>query len=188
MPHRSGIYYCESGHEQPDMNDPKRDQILNALVLELERGIRTIAETDDFTYRRFANGSGSVGAQFRHILDFVGCLLRGIETGRVDYGARARDPRVETDREFAVATLRQLLTALSGLGSRVMGKSVVVRSEIDPDTWLPSAVAREVEFVHSHSVHHHALIAEKLMGFGVSVDAGLGISPSTAEYRRKLAA
>ena len=37
-------------------------------------------------------------------------------------------------------------------------------SEIESGNWLPSSIAREVEFVHSHTVHHHALIAEKLSG------------------------
>ena len=143
---------------------------------------------DDVTYRRVANGSGSVGAQFRHILDLVNCLLRGIAVARIDYSNRARDIRVETDRFFALERARQLIASLSGLDQRLMAKSIVVRSEIDANAWLPSAVAREVEFVHSHTVHHHALIAEKLAGFGIAVDAGLGVSPATTEYRRKLAA
>jgi hypothetical protein len=170
------------------MSESGRDMILDALIAELERGGDTIAAVDDFTYRRFANGSASVGAQFRHILDFVGCLLNGIGTGRIDYADRIRDPRIETDRAFALARSRQLLQALRMLDTKVMGKSIVVRSEIDPETWLPSAFAREAEFIHSHTVHHHALIAEKLAGFGVRADAALGVSPSTAKYRRQMAA
>jgi hypothetical protein len=154
----------------------------------LERGNRVLTATDDFTYRRFANGSGSVGAQFRHILDFVGSLLRGIEKGRIDYTDRQRDTRVETDRQYAFERSQTLLRELHRFDQRVMGKTVLVRSELDEATWLASSVAREVEFVHSHTVHHHALIAEKLAGFGVVSDAGLGVSPSTLEYRKQMAA
>jgi hypothetical protein len=170
------------------MNDPRRDTLVDALIAELRRGMVTIAATDDLTYRRSANRSGSVGAQFRHILDFVAALLRGIEDGRVDHTDRRRETQIENDREFAIERCRQLLAGLKGVDPRVMGRSIVVRSETDGTVWLPSSVAREVEFVHSHTVHHHALIAEKLAGFGFAVDASLGVSPSTIEYRKKLAA
>lgn len=170
------------------MNDSKSDLLLNALISELERGTRVLEATGDFTFRRFANGSGSVGAQFRHVLDFVDALLRGIERDRIDYSDRERDPRVETDRKYAFKRSQTLLRELHRFDQRVMGKTVLVRSELDAATWLASSVAREVEFVHSHTVHHHALIAEKLAGFGIAADAGLGVSPSTLEYRKQMAA
>jgi hypothetical protein len=121
-------------------------------------------------------------------MDFVGSLLRGIERGRIDYTDRQRDPRVETDRQYAFERSQTLLREIRNFDQRVMGKTVLVRSELDEATWLASSVAREVEFVHSHTVHHHALIAEKLAGFGITTDFGLGVSPSTLEYRKQMAA
>ena len=159
--------------------------LLQTLIAELEFGVRIISAMDDITFCRTANSSGSVGAQFRHNLDFAGALLKGIEEGRIDFNDRERDARVESDRQYAVGRFADVVRRLSELSPRIMAKSVLIRSEIDNDTWLPSSIAREVEFVHSHTVHHHALIGEKLAGFGVEACENFGVAPSTLEYGRR---
>lgn len=165
-----------------------RDMLLQALIEELERGLQIISATDEVTFCRTANGSGSVGAQFRHNLDFAGSLLKGIDDGRIDYNDRERDMRVETDRQYAVGRFEGVIQRLSELSPKIMAKSMLIRSEIDNDTWLPSSIAREVEFIHSHTVHHHALIGEKFAGFGVEVNENFGVAPSTLKYWEKRAA
>ena len=162
--------------------------ILSALINELGRGLHVIDSVDDVNYRRNANGTGSIGAQFRHNLDFVTCLFKGIENGRLDYTERERDTAVENDREYARSRFAVLVKRLSEVNPRLMGKSVLVRSEIDSKIWLPSSVAREVEFVHSHTVHHHALISEKLAGYGITAGTNFGVAPSTIEYWNRKAA
>jgi hypothetical protein len=164
------------------------DTLITALSSELEKGITAIRQTDEVTYRRTGNGSGSVGDQFRHILDFITCLLRGVEQGRIDYSNRPRDTRIATDREYAALQASTIQRELEAMEPGALASSLSVRSEINTDVWLPACFAREVEFVHSHTVHHLALIAEKLAGYGVRVDGALGVSPSTAEYRRRAAA
>jgi hypothetical protein len=165
-----------------------QDMLLQRLIEELECGVRIISATDDITYCRTANGSGSIGAQFRHNLDFAGSLLKGINEGRIDYNDRDRDVRVEADRHYAAGRFADVIGRLCELSPRIMAKSVLIRSEIDNDTWLPSSIAREVEFIHSHTVHHHALIAEKLAGFEVRVAENFGVALSTLEYWKKKAA
>jgi hypothetical protein len=158
-----------------------RDGLLCALVEELMRACNTIARLDDDAYRQPVHGS-SIGAQFRHDLDFVTNLLRGIEIGRIDHSARERDMFVETDRKYAIGRFRKLIAKIRVLDSRVLGKSILIRSELDTSLWLPSSVGREVEFTHSHTVHHHALIAEKLAALGIAAPQALGVAPSTLKY------
>lgn len=165
-----------------------QDSLLSALIRELEQGVSVIESIDDITYRRKTNISGSVGAQFRHNLDFVTNLIRGIEDGRIDHSDRERDVRVETDREYAIGRFDTLISRLNYLNPRIMRKSVLVRSEVDGRMWLPSSVAREAEFVHSHTVHHHALIAEKLAALGIKSNRMFGVAPSTIEYWKRQAA
>ncbi len=162
--------------------------VLRNMKDELLKGINMIDAVDDLSFRRNANGTGSVGGQFRHNLDFVNSLLNGIADGRIDYNKRERDLRVEEVREFAIARFRIAIHRLSSLSSRQFSRSIPVRSEIDQDTWLSSSIAREAEFVHSHTVHHHALIAEKLAGYGIAVTENFGVAPSTLEYWEKTAA
>ncbi len=174
--------------EIEDSLESAEDVLLKTLIDELERSVQIIDAVDDISFCRIANNTGGIGAQFRHNLDFVGSLLKGIDIGRIDYNDRERDERVETDRQYAARRFTDAIERLSGLSPRIMAKSVLIRSEIDNDTWLSSSVAREVEFVHSHTVHHHALIGEKLAGFGIKVTENFGVAPSTLEYWKKKAA
>jgi len=162
--------------------------VLRHLNDELLMGIKVIVSIDDLSYRRPANGSGSIGGQFRHNLDFVSSLLNGIDEGRIDYNKRERDFRVEEDRQYAIERFGIVIRRLDELSPSQFAKSVLVRSEVDQATWLPSSFVREAEFVHSHTVHHHALIAEKLAGYGITAAENFGVAPSTLKYWEKRAA
>lgn len=152
------------------------------LISEMERAIETIEAVDDLSFVR-STATGSVGQQMRHDLDFVGCLLKGIAIGRIDYNERQRGTRIETDRHAALAGYRMAIDRLEAINESDLLKSVSVRSELDPDRWLPSSVGREIEFVHSHTVHHHALIGEKLRAMAIEVPEDLGLAPSTMRFR-----
>ena len=157
--------------------------LLDKLAAELERGKRLISSIDDKLYRRTSESTGSVGAHFRHNLDVVNRLLEGIESGRVDYGRRERDPRLETDRSYAIERYAEVIRTIQTRPITALSVVVSVRSETDPSTWLPSSIGREVEYVHSHTIHHHALIVEKLSAAGIRLDKKFGVAPSTLEYR-----
>ncbi|MGH9946157.1 MAG: DinB family protein [Pyrinomonadaceae bacterium] len=159
-----------------------RHSLLQGLADELLKGIDAIAQIDDETFRRSANGTGSVGEQFRHNLDVLNCLLNGLKLGRIDYAKRERNPRIEIDREFAANKFREVIERLRDSSEKELPRIIMVRSETDPSIWLPSSVAREVEFVHSHTVHHHALISEKLAGFGMNSIENFGVASSTLEF------
>jgi hypothetical protein len=164
------------------------ESIKDALIDEIIKGMSLIERLDDLAFRRSSDNSASVGEQFRHNLDFLNTFLNGVSVGRIDYALRERDVRAERDRRYAVERFRAALDRVSRLTSAQVGALVSVRSEIDPDLWLASSVGREMEFVLSHTVHHHALIAEKLIDKGVEVDASLGVARSTQNYRSRLAA
>jgi hypothetical protein len=58
----------------------------------------------------------------------------------------------------------------------------LIASEVDVVIMHRSSISREIEFVHSHTVHHHALIAEKLSSQGIETGRYFGVAPSTLEY------
>jgi len=167
---------------------PDMAPLLQAVINELTRGIEMIAAVDDPTYIKSANGTGSVGGHFRHNLDFVVSFLNGIDSGRIDYNLRERDVRVEGNRQIAVERFRLAIKRLTDLSADSLLKIIFVRLEIEASCWHESSVGREMEFLHSHTVHHHALIGEKLAGFGVAATENFGVAPSTLEYWKKRAA
>jgi hypothetical protein len=159
-----------------------RPRLLQKLIDELEKAASVIENLSDLGYRSTANNTGSVGGHIRHNLDFVKSLLKGVETGRIDYSARERDPRVEEDRSYAAGKIAETILRIASLSASDLDRTVFVRSEIDPDAWYASSLMRELEFVHSHTVHHHALVAEKLSKANVVIPDHFGVAPSTLEY------
>lgn len=155
----------------------------------LEQGIKLIEEIDDELYTKpEAEGKACVGSHFRHNLDFVLNFLSGVESGKIDYDKRERDSRVEQDREYAVSKFKLLIEKLNALPPGVGEKRVSVKLEESPENleideiWCDSSVLRELEFLHSHTLHHYALIADKLSRLGFAVDKNFGVAPSTLQY------
>ncbi|HKX84580.1 MAG TPA: DinB family protein [Pyrinomonadaceae bacterium] len=156
--------------------------IVQALIREIGSGNAIIASLTESDYRSDEELAASIGGHFRHILDFVGTFLNGIAERRIDYTERERDVRVERDSRYAIERFEFAARRLRSITDEVSESMLLVRSEIDAGRWYASSVAREVEFVLSHTIHHHALIAEKLKCLGLSTPEGFGVSSSTLRY------
>jgi hypothetical protein len=158
--------------------------LVSSLIGELETAKLLILSLDDETYSIPEDDAGSVGAHVRHDLNFVECVLNGLESGIVDYTQRVRDRRLERDRKFAAERIEEVIDTLKSLN--VDPRTVLfVVSEIDASLLHRSTVSRELEFVLSHTVHHHAIIKQKLKDAAPNVDQAFGVAPSTLEYWRQ---
>jgi len=124
----------------------------------------------------------SPGAHTRHLLDFVGCLLSGMDAQRIDYTARKRRGEVETNREVGRREIESAIEGLERIRHLEGRLPVEVRPEPDQD-WTRSTVARELQFVSTHVLHHHALIRLTLAQRGVEAPPEFGVAPSTLRYR-----
>ena len=75
----------------------------------------------------------------------------------VDYDARQRVLLLERSGSAALAKIKTLITALSDEQQFVDG-ALTVRMEDAPEgcpaAWMPSSVARELQAVRSHTIHH----------------------------------
>ena len=174
----SGLAEMKDAARYLEMGSSLRESV----IFEFGRGRELIASLDDLAYTRSTNGTGSVGGHFRHNLDFVNNFLNGVAVRQIDYNGRERDMRIETDRGYATRKLDLAMMRIRSLDDEILQGKIYVRSEVDPTGWLPSSGARELEFIHSHTVHHHALIAEKLAVFGIAVTKTFGVAPSTLQY------
>lgn len=156
--------------------------LIKSLAEEFLRGARLIGKIEDSIYKQPANGTGSIGGHFRHNLDFANAFLNGIRTGKIDYNRRERDVQIEENRLYAMKRFASMIYRLRNLPPEIFQKKVAVRSEVDAGIWHESSALRELEFLHGHTVHHHALIAEKLNRFGVQISADFGVAPSTLKF------
>lgn len=160
----------------------------------LEQGQNLLAAISD---GQFADkglfGQASAGAHLRHVLDAYRCFLAGIASGLVDYDARERDRRIETDRDFAAGAIAEVIDRLAHLPEPVLEQDLRIQVdtaawEQGKDLWTRSTAARELQFLLSHTVHHYALIALILRGHGYDPGAEFGVAPSTLEYRKTVPA
>lgn len=151
------------------------------LAETLDQGIEVIGSLSDAVYRKDGPRS-SVGAHFRHNLEFVLGFLNGIEAGSTDYAARGRDERIAGDRDHAISTMRDAAAKLRRISPVDPASPMKVRSEAIAAIECASSVGREIEFLVSHTIHHYALIAFKLELLGIAVPANFGVAPSTIRF------
>jgi hypothetical protein len=173
---------------------------VGANVVVLQRTLRLLETLDDAQYRHVALplSTASIGAHVRHVLDHYRLLLAGLAVGLVDYDARERHTPVETDRQAAAAAVRALLADLAALGElaarapAALSRPLAIRQQCAeppagpgvPDGCESTAV-RELFFLHSHAVHHHALIAVLARAQGIPLAESFGMAPSTLTWLRQ---
>ncbi len=156
--------------------------LVKALINEFVEASTLIGTLDDYIYRLDSDKKRSIGAHFRHNYDLVNNCLVGLRSGKVDYARRERDPLMEQNRAHAIERMAMLRNNLEALPDELLDGPVQVRSEIDNAIWHYSSGLREIEFLLSHTVHHHAMIAEKLRGSDSFVPDNFGVAPSTLEF------
>lgn len=158
-------------------------------IAHLRQGLSLVEALSDedyaFTSQSFANdGSAwsSPGAHTRHLLDFIECLLTGLDAQRVDYTARKRRSEIEVSRRVGRREIQRAIESLEGLRHLDGRSPLEVRPEPDQD-WTRSTLARELQFVSAHAVHHHALIRMTLAHRGIEAPSDYGVAPSTLAHR-----
>jgi hypothetical protein len=148
-----------------------------------------LAQLDDLVsrctraqYRASPEGRSGIGSHVRHCLDHIQALLDGASYGVIDYDARRRGTPVEACRDAAKQHLYAIERRLRALDQTPGTALVRVRAVVDREgqaVLLHSSLARELQFVASHTIHHCALIARLAGDVGVEVVPAFGYAPST---------
>lgn len=154
----------------------------------LRQGINLLERhsADSYADADIRTFGSSIGSHLRHVLDHYSSFLAGVESGVVNYDARARDAMVETNRESGIERARTLLSSLEDSNVDLLQKVKVIVSAntIDNDGHSQSTLGRELQFLASHTVHHYALIAIASRMQGIDPPDTFGIAPSTLKYRQ----
>jgi len=173
-------------------NDSLENGLTLANRLLLESGHDVLQRLDDLTYARTYAFGCAVGGHIRHCLDFYQCFLDGIERGWVDYNRRERNGSIQECRSMAMESLQQTIAALGHLSALSAEMTLRVRPEDDEssgfvESWTHSSVARELQFLLSHTVHHFAVVAILLRLQGIEPCSSFGVAPSTLAHWRQTA-
>jgi uncharacterized damage-inducible protein DinB len=166
----------------------KRSPLQEAIAEVLRQGESLLNSLSDKDYTRKlpAVFSSTVGGHYRHCLDHFQSLLQGLDADEINYDYRERNPRIESDRKFALAETHRILHAFGSISAQFLDCPVNVRSkvnyELDTAPLIGSTVGRELMYAVAHAIHHYALIAVMCGMLGVPVPAGFGVAPSTLKY------
>jgi hypothetical protein len=131
--------------------------------------------------------NATIGQHVRHIIELFQCLEEGYDRGTVNYEKRKRDYRIETERELAVALLKEIYKHIGR-----PNKEIVLETEDFGDTIetvsIPSNYYREIAYNLEHTIHHMALIRVGVNEVSSLVlPEGFGVAYSTIKYRRQCA-
>ncbi len=168
--------------------------ILDALLEVQRQGEALLLTLSDEVYAQpIPEGLGaSIGAHYRHHLEHVHAWLNPDDRGIIDYDARPRDRRLETDRAAALERTREQMAACLRVDPEHLRRATAVRCRVSYDleeesALTPSSVGREAMNVIVHGVHHYALISVLCRIKGIALPEGFGVAPSTARHRHELA-
>src|ERR1041384_630635 len=97
--------HFESEDAVLDLRAEDGRRILNAAIEILLKGEDLLRTLTNESYARKVPlvFNASIGGHYRHCLDHFTSLLNGLDADEVDYDHRKRDPRLETQPEFARA-------------------------------------------------------------------------------------
>jgi uncharacterized damage-inducible protein DinB len=180
-----GMAGCDASHTE---------RILNAAVEILTQGedlLRALT-AESFTRRVPVVFNASIGGHYRHCLDHFTSLLLALDADEVDYDHRKRDPRIETQPDFALAVTAEMRRTLEQLTPDTLCTEVKARCEVSythgnsPVT--RSTLARELVYCIAHAIHHYALISVMARLMEVKLPAHFGVAPSTVAHQKTAAA
>ena len=183
----------QSNHSYATVRADTRDDdpLYQALHQVLEQ-CRTVLEAcgSDAFYAAQDGGHSGIGPHMRHVLEHFDVFLKALDTGLVDYEARARDKRLETSVEAADEAINALRDCVEQTCFSRLDQSLTVRESPMADLTqveFQSTIGREWLFLIHHTVHHLALIKNLARHKGVELPAHLGVAAATLQYERSQA-
>jgi hypothetical protein len=181
-----GLTVNKTLHPTPDLVVASQDVLLQALGL--------LFNTWDATYSRMVEApySASIGGHYRHILEHFQCLVRGIRSGEINYDARERNPRLETEVTYATIATCDVLRAIKNYTEKSLARPCTVVNSVSYGSGkapiMESNIGRELAYCAAHAIHHYAIIRLLCNHLGVDVPKEFGIAPSTLKFRASIAA
>ena len=167
--------------------------LINDNIQSLQEIDHLLSQLSDDHYTHIASPyfSASPGHHFRHILDHYLCFLDTNKNQQINYDDRLRNQTIETRRDYAQRIVHSIIEQLKDYNGNDNSQPINVTLTTQLDNQASTATApvqstlnRELVFLHSHTIHHLALIAVMLRLMHIDVEDSLGVAPSTLIYEQ----
>lgn len=137
---------------------------------------------EDFALPILYLGNSSVGEHTRHIIEMFQCLLNSYESGLLNYDDRERNNLIQTDTNFAIKSINDILKSLEKENKNIVLNQLLFKAY----TSIETNYFRELLYNLEHCIHHQALIKVAVFQLeDIQLTETFGIAPSTIEYRKK---
>ena len=130
------------------------------------------------------------GKHFRHIYDFFFCLSNQCQYKEVDYAARNRESKIESDREYVIKSFASIKDLIGKLNE---DEEISVYADFELSDGdrpkVKTTIGRELMYAYDHAVHHLAIIKIGLKSLdpSIPIDETLGVAASTTQHHYELA-
>lgn len=154
------------------------------------REVVAVLHAAHYTARPVGNIDASIGGHVRHCLDHVGSIAALGASRNLDYDQRERGTVIETDPQAAICEIDRLCLALDECLRRDPDNPIELAVTLTGDgarALVNTTLARELAFVHSHTIHHNATIAAMAGILGAPIPDRFGYAPATLAYLKQQA-
>jgi hypothetical protein len=157
--------------------------LLNFNILLLEQALALVAAHERPGSPAFGD---TAGPHLRHVIEHHEALLMPLQAGVADYDRRARDRQLERQPALARQRLLALQRCLRAHAEADLSAPVRVPGLAgqhgESAFAVMSTFGRELAYVASHAVHHHALLRAHCVQHGLIVAETFGVAPATAAH------
>ncbi|HEY0739827.1 MAG TPA: DinB family protein [Chryseosolibacter sp.] len=143
----------------------------------------------DFAKASPALSNSTVGQHLRHTLEFFICFEEGYNKGVVNYDKRAHDKLIETDKSFALATIKRIAEFIQGVGeNRSLKLEVSYDLHKNDFVIIETNTTRELVYNVEHAVHHMAIMKIGIREIApyVTLPSNFGVAASTVRYKESV--
>jgi len=192
----SAVLQIEAFQSSPEIAEPTMQT--SALMADardvLLQGLRLLFDLDDGSYSRIAGApfNASIGQHYRHVIEHFQILTRGLQGGEINYDARDRNIRLQSEVTFGSITTCDILRILKRYTDEILARGCKVTNSVGYSSSQPSTfesnVGRELAYCAGHAIHHYAIIRLICHQIGVTVPAEFGFAPATLKHMSSLAA
>jgi hypothetical protein len=164
-------------------------ELIRATEDVLSQGLTLLFELEDATYSKTAGAPfhASIGGHYRHVLEHFESLIKGLRAGEINYDARARNLRLQSEVTYASIVTCDVLRALKRYSAETLSRNCKVINSVGYGASQPismdSNIGRELAYCIGHAIHHYAIIRLVCHELDVRVPAEFGMAPSTLKHR-----
>ena len=126
----------------------------------------------------------TIGRHIRHIIDFYLCFIGHIDSNFIDYDARKRSAKIESDISFARYKIEEIIYFLKN--TDLVDKNIKVRMNSSVyNLDLNSSIFRELMHIADHAIHHANLVQVIIKNEFPDLERNCNFySPSTIDSKR----